>query len=129
MFKKIVFFATLFLGAVIVDYFKLQNYCTTYSCRESADGVLLGILISSGVSLLVIILVSLLGQKVFLRWWSFSKYAIPLVFIFSILINSGIHHDPLGQLQNIFDIPALLILYGIFIIGSIIQIIRGCRQK
>jgi len=66
---------------------------------------------------------------VFKTWWVFAKYATPIIFILSILINSGIHHNPNGIWQDMLDIPMLVSLYTIFILGSVAQIIRGYYRK
>jgi hypothetical protein len=68
-------------------------------------------------------------QATFEKWWAFSRYAIPVVFVITILINSGIHHNPYGQLQNIFDLPIIISTYMLYILGSLIQIVRGYQQK
>jgi len=67
--------------------------------------------------------------RVFRAWWSFAKYAIPLILVLSFIINAGFHHNPTGQWQDIFDIPILLTLYSIFAIGSLVQIARGYFKK
>jgi hypothetical protein len=67
--------------------------------------------------------------RVFQAWWSFAKYAIPVILVLSFIINAGLHHDPVGQWQDIFDLPMLFILYGVFAIGSLVQIIRGYLRR
>ena len=70
-----------------------------------------------------------LPTRVFTAWWGFAKYAIPVILVLSFIINAGLHHDPAGQWQDIFDLPMLFILYGVFAIGSLVQIIRGFRRR
>lgn len=67
-------------------------------------------------------------ERVFTAWWKFARISILIIFILSLAINLELHHDPQGELQNMFDIPALILLYSIFCLGSIIQIYRGWRQ-
>lgn len=68
-------------------------------------------------------------EKVFQNWWRFARIAVPVVLILAFIINLELHHNPNGQMQNMFDAPALGMLYLIFTIGSVVQIIRGYRQK
>lgn len=67
--------------------------------------------------------------RVFTTWWNFAKYSIPIILVLSFIINAGLHHNSTGQWQDIFDLPMLFILYGVFVIGSLVQIIRGFRKK
>jgi hypothetical protein len=76
----------------------------------------------------VTILVCLFKDSVVATWWKFARWAIPIVLMINMIINSGIHHNPYGKWQDIFDIPVLIVIYLVFIIGSIIQIVRGYRN-
>ncbi len=76
----------------------------------------------------VTILVCLFKDSVVVTWWRFARWVIPIVLVISMLINSGIHHNPAGTWQDIFDVPALIFLYSVFSIGSVVQIVRGYRQ-
>lgn len=80
----------------------------------------------------LILLFSLITYKLpetaFTTWWKFARIAAPIVIVLGFVINLGLHHDPAGEFQNIFDIPALILLYSVFIIGSAIQIYRGYRR-
>ena len=69
-----------------------------------------------------------LPERVFLSWWKFARITAPVVLILAFLINLELHHTPGGDLQHIFDAPALWLLYIIFSLGSIIQIYRGWRE-
>lgn len=66
-----------------------------------------------------------LPGEVFRAWWKFTRVVAPIIFLLSFLINLNLHHNPAGEFQNIFDAPALVFLYSIFTIGSIIAIVRG----
>jgi hypothetical protein len=67
-------------------------------------------------------------DRIFQSWWKFARIAIPLIFIPVLLINLEVHHSQHGELQGILDIPALILLYGIFSVGSLIAIFRGWRR-
>jgi hypothetical protein len=69
-----------------------------------------------------------LPERVFIAWWKFAKFAIPIIFGLTFLINAGVHHISGGQWQDMFDIPVILTLYAIFVIGSLVQIVRGWRE-
>lgn len=68
-------------------------------------------------------------DRVFQSWWKFARIGIPVAFILSLLINLEVHHSPGGQWEDIFDIPALILIYGVFTLGSIWQIWKGFKQK
>ena len=80
-------------------------------------------------ALFFICLIYKLPKQYFLTWWRFAKYAMPLVFLLSLLISSGILHSSSGTWQDMLDFPVLILLNGIFVVGSLIQIIRGYFQK
>lgn len=121
-----------FIGLIIIafaaDYFNASNLCKTSTCIMAMSDILSGLFIFSVLNLLVIFILKLLPQTAFQYWWRFARIAIPIIFVLVTVINSGIHHDPVGELQNIFDVPALILLYSIFTLGSIIQIMRGYLQ-
>jgi hypothetical protein len=68
-------------------------------------------------------------DHIFQYWWKFARIGIPVAFILSLLINLEVHHSPGGQWEDIFDIPALILIYGAFTLGSIWQIWKGFRQR
>jgi len=69
-----------------------------------------------------------LPEKIFLSWWRFARICAPLVLIMAFLINLELHHSPSGDWQNIFDAPALWLLYILFSIGSLVAIYVGWRK-
>lgn len=66
-------------------------------------------------------------KQVFIAWWKFARFAIPVVIIINYIIDLGLDHNPGGwfNLDNAFDIIEISILYALFVIGSIVQIFRG----
>ena len=131
--KKItLFFSITTIGLILIDYFGLvsKKYCS-YSCPQNYDGIALNWFFISGVSLMVVLILSFAPISVYKNWWKFARIAIPVIFIISTAINLQLHHHP-GSIMNmddIFDIPAHILMYSIFIIGSCIQIWRGYKQK
>ena len=71
------------------------------------------------------------SQRAFYFWWKFACFAIPTAFFLSIPVGLGLFHDPGGfwNMDDLTDLILLGLIYVIFVIGSIIQIIRGYRQK
>ncbi len=120
-------FSTLAIITVVIDFLDVSP-CKTNGCILSFGSILLGVFIFSVLNLLMIFILKWLPQTAFQYWWRFARIAIPIIFVLVTIINSGIHHDPVGELQNIFDVPALILLYSIFTLGSIIQIMRGYLQ-
>lgn len=70
-------------------------------------------------------------EKVFIAWWKFARYTIPLVLISSIFVSLGALHTLGGFLNfdDLVDISSFSLIGLLFSLGSIIQIIRGYRQK
>jgi hypothetical protein len=128
MMKLNVLFGSLVLLTLTLDYLEIQANCSSYPCRESSDGILLAIFISSLICFLITLALKFLPKNSNKSWWSFAKYSIPIVFILTTFISAGFHHNPDGKWQDIFDIPALFTIYSFFIIGSLIQIIRGYQK-
>jgi hypothetical protein len=72
-----------------------------------------------------------LKESVFLAWWKFARIATPLIFIASIIISLGLHHNPGGffNMDDSIDLIYYFIMYGTFVLGSLVQIYRGQKQK
>ncbi len=116
------------IGLFLIDQFGGRKYCS-YSCLQNYDGIAFNWLVIIGVSLLLLIALSFLPRQAYQNWWKFARIAIPVILVISTIINLGFHHHPGGfmNLDNMFDIPAQMLMYGIFVIGSVIQIVRGYR--
>ncbi len=122
------FFAT--LGMWVGRKAVLLGICeaTDYSCRVTFD-LSERILMFAPFVLFFSILTYKMSEQVFTAWWKFAKYAIPTVLLLSTVINLELHHSPAGQMQGMFDAPALGLLYFIFTFGSIIQVVRAYRNS
>lgn len=127
---KALFFGIVTIVLLVVDYLGFY-VCTTYRCRLASDGVLLHTIILSGISFLFAGILSFLPERISKSWWKFARIAIPVIFVISTLINLQLHHSPSGgvmDLDEIFDLPALVFMYIVFIVGSCVQIWRGYRK-
>ncbi len=71
------------------------------------------------------------SERIFTMWWEFARVALPIILLLTIVINLKLHHNPGGWINMDADIDrvVLVLIYAIFVIGSLIQIIRGYRQK
>lgn len=122
-------FAGVSLCTLLYEYFAVEKFvCGTYSCSSKVDNVLLGLLVLSILNIVFLITIKFFTKNAFTAWWKFAKYGIPVIFILSLAIGLELHHSPAGQWQGMFDAPALGLLYLIFTVGSVVQIIRGYRQ-
>lgn len=72
-----------------------------------------------------------LPSQYFSAWWCFARITIPIIFAISVLINLRLHHSPGGfmNLDNIFDVPAHFLMYGIFVLGSLWQLGKVWRER
>lgn len=100
---------------------------SAYACRVMSDK-----LEHSGYFFVPVLLFSLITyfapERVFASWWKFARIAVPAIFIPVLLINLELHHGPQVEMPALFDIPALIFLYGVFTLGSIWQIWKGWRS-
>ena len=124
----LIIFAVPTLAILFFEFANLQINCKSLKCMMDYDSIFFWWFLLFSICILIILLLKKLPTTTTVAWWKFAYWAIPIVLVISALINSGIHHSPNGQLQNIFDMPALILLYSIFTIGSIVQIIRGYRN-
>ena len=125
-----IIFALIAIVLLVVDNYGFY-LCNTYKCREVSDAVLLSTLIIISTCFVISVTLLFLPSSIYKSWWSFARIAIPVILIISTIINLQLHHRSGGlfNLDNIFDIPALILMYSVFIIGSLIQIYRGYYQK
>lgn len=128
---------TILLGVVIVilsavDYFALvsKKYCSV-TCLQNYDGLGFNWLLLFTVAFLMSLVASLISMQTYGRWWRFARIALPAIFLITTVINLGFHHSNYGpfNMDNMFDIPALITLYTIFVVGSLVQIWRGYRSR
>ena len=70
-------------------------------------------------------------ERVFITWWNFARILVPAILIGSIVVNLGYFHNDGGVLamNDSVDQVFLVGMYSVFSLGSIIQIIRGYKQK
>lgn len=130
MSKKTILTLSFVLSLTVFLFEKISQLSFCYSNYSCFD-----LLINIGESFLFFSLVFFFSlityfapERVFQSWWKFARIAIPVIFLISLAINLEIHHDPQGELQDMYDIPALILLYSIFTIGSIWQIWKGWRR-
>jgi hypothetical protein len=70
-------------------------------------------------------------NRVFSFWWKFARYAIPVVLGLVILVNLRLHHTTGGffNVDTAIDSLLVVILYGLFILGSVVSVVWGYRTK
>lgn len=115
---------------MLADYIFGIEYCS-YSCLSNFDGLFFSLFVILGITLTMMVFLVKISPRIYKKWWKFARIAMPIILVLSALINLKLHHQSHGlfYLDNIFDIPAHILMYSIFIIGSAIQIWRGYRMK
>lgn len=70
-------------------------------------------------------------ERIFRAWWGFARIAVPVILFLTVVINLKLHHSPGGWMNMDADVDraAFLLMYIVFVIGSLIQIARGYFQK
>jgi hypothetical protein len=124
---KIIGTASLLVTIFVADYFKVQDSCGFY-CSRSLDSVLQWLFIDISI-FFIFLLITSISKKIFSYWWPFAIVFGPVVLLLSVFVSAGYLHNPNGTWQDMLDVPVLILLNGIFIVGSLIQIIRGYFQK
>lgn len=87
----------------------------------------------------IVLLFSILTYKsdaIFRYWWAFAKYGIPITLLLITAINVGVLNSPTqgsfgwgSIINNAVDFWASVIIYAVFVVGSLIQIGRGYFRK
>jgi hypothetical protein len=124
--------ASIILFSLVIDYSGILNPLS-YKNEDLAKSLLLNASLLSLITILLAILT--LGFSVrYDPWWQFAKYAIPVCFTLIVAINLGLLHTTTygtfgwgDMLNQTYDFIGLGVVYGVFIIGSLIQIVRGYR--
>ena len=72
-----------------------------------------------------------LKNEAFKSWLKFSYIAIPVGFVISFILSLKLHHTPGGffNMDDFADMMYYSVLYGAYIIGSLIAIYRGYKQS
>jgi hypothetical protein len=108
------------------------NICNQidYSCRTTLDKIE-NICFFFPFLFVFSVITYLMPARVFKSWWKFARVATPLILLGSWVISLGLHHSPGGffNMDNNFDLLGLMIMYVIFVVGSLIQIWRGYQSR
>ena len=132
--KILTFFVAGSLLLVIMNTDIFREFFNDYIYKSFLSDYIkltIGILLFFPLFLFFSIVIFKAPDKVFISWWKFARYAVPIVFILSVPVSLGLFHTP-GGFLNMDDLTDIVLLASIglfFIIGSVIQIIRGYRQK
>lgn len=99
-----------------------------YDCRSTFSNLALALYIAPIFTFFAI--VTFFWKEPFRLWWPFAVTTAPIIFIISIILLSGFHHTGGGFINIDQDIDAyfIFLLYALFALGSIIQIIRGALR-
>ena len=95
-----------------------------YTCRENYTN-LEQVFWIFPVMLFFTSLTFLLKKDIFYKWWSFARISLPVLLILLFAVSFEIHHSAHGQWQDLFDRLFISILFGVFILGSTVQLVRG----
>ena len=131
--KKVGLLGISLFGSILLLVIKYTEYVNLF--RDMLGRQYLEIFFNTLIFFPFIFFFSLLtytmSDAIFRTWWKFARWAIPTVFALVILVNLRLHHTPGGWLNIDAQIDLLLVgvIYGIFVIGSIISIVRGYKSK
>ena len=137
-----------------MNYFKLSIFLTSFiaSCfllairntdmREVLDtilpsfifeniGLIHNVLVFAPIILFFSSIMYFFPKRYFMFWWRFARITIPAILILVILINLQFHHAPGGwfNIDHAVDRVFTGLLFAIFTLGSLIQLLRGYWAK
>ena len=101
-----------------------------YDCRQNYDTLEISLYIFVFVLFFSIITYKM-PERIFRAWWGFARIAVPVILLFTIVINLKLHHSPGGWMNMDADVDraAFVLMYVVFVLGSLIQIVRGYFRK
>lgn len=134
--KKIVFWVTLVAFGVMIalDAIGGAKICGlgNLACREKVRELFVLI-----YSIPILFLFSLITYKmcdlVFHAWWNFARWWVPLIIVVTLLLNNasdgGGGMGGGGLASGMLDFAVLWTLYIIFVVVSLISIVRAYSKK
>ena len=127
--KKVVFLVSL-IGVLALIFIRYSDFVNSDGVNYRFVELLHNVLLFFPITFLFSLATYRLPPLVFTSWWKFARIAIPAILIISTIINLRLHHTSHGffSMDNMFDIPALITLYAVFVLGSIVQVYRGYRR-
>jgi len=131
--KKVGLLGISLFGSILLLVIKYTEYVNLF--RDMLGRQYLEIFFNTLIFFPFIFFFSLLtytmSDAIFRTWWKFARWAIPTVFALVILVNLRLHHTPGGWLNMDAQVDLLLVgvVYGIFVLGAIISIVRGYKSK
>jgi len=131
--KKVGLLGISLFGSILLLIIKYTEYVNLF--RDMLGRQYLEIFFNTLIFFPFIFFFSLLtytmSDAIFRTWWKFARWAIPTVFALVILVNLRLHHTPGGWLNMDAQVDLLLVgvVYGIFVLGAIISIVRGYKSK
>lgn len=116
----------------LCDYYRIiSDDYSSITCLQNFDGIGFSWFVLLSAAFLFSFILNLGSKSIHQQWWKFARIALPLTLLIATVINLRFHHNNFGtfNMDNMFDLPILILLYLIFILGSIIQIWRGYQSK
>ena len=134
MTKKIVLWVSLayvvyFIGAFLIS----EVICKETWCRIHDDDFL-GLMLIVFSPLILVFLFSIITYKmqedVFRAWWNFARWFVPVIMFVTFLIGfADTGGGVAGAAGDSFSYFILGVLYAIFVITSLVKIVRAYRGK
>lgn len=128
--QKVILWVSILASVWFISYyfFNFSSFCNATDVRSECFQLLMIISRTSLFAPFVLVfslITYFMPTATFIAWWRFARVAIPVILLISLALNLELHHSAYGDLQNIFDIPILVTLYTVFILGSVWQIVRN----
>ena len=130
--KKIVLWVSGIFGSllIILILVLLYNLCGPYRqiCKELYTPVAY-LCFSFPVIFLLSLLTYRLRDEVFLAWWGFARWWVPIIVVATILLNTNSSGGGYIGMDSVFDSLIYTVLYGVLIIVSLVKIYRAYFRK
>ena len=132
--KKIVFLISAAATSLMLIFRNTTelNLCEKreYDCRQTYDTLEISLYIFVFVLFFSLVTYKM-PERIFSAWWGFVRFAVPAILFLTVVINLKLHHNPGGWMNMDADVDraAFVLMYIVFVIGSLIQIIRGYFKR
>ncbi|MFZ2303404.1 MAG: hypothetical protein WAV98_01270 [Minisyncoccia bacterium] len=113
----------LFLPAVINQIWHCSSG-NLFICSDSY-GIVASLAIVSTPLFLLSLITYRMKDEVFHAWWNFAKWFIPVIIVVTLWLENAGGGGGWGISSGIFEFAVLWLLYIIFIITSLVKIVRA----
>ena len=129
--KNVLGISSVYIFYIVILLFVSATCDGNNWCSVQEDSIF-GLVLFSFAPLSFLFLLSLITYKmrdeVFRAWWGFARWWVPVIIVVTLLLQNAGGGGGLGiggAVSSAFDALILIVLYSIFIIISLVKIVRA----